>query len=126
MRENAGRCKRVDAAKTRQVESLRFVEQKIGAIVGEPAAEVTPKRVPFFREVAIDDVEVVVLAVAVQTNDLVRRILQIVVDVDDVSASGLAEPGHDGIVLAEVAREIDDGERRLGRATELPTNLQRI
>jgi hypothetical protein len=49
-----------------------------------------------------------------QAQHLARRILQIVVHGDDMRAGCLAQPRHHRVVLAEIAREVDERDRHLG------------
>ena len=52
--------------------------------------------------------------VVVQPHHLLRRVLQVVVHRDDVGAAGMAQPGHDRVVLAVVACVLDIDHRHGG------------
>ena len=59
----------------------------------------------------IDDVPVAEPRVIVEPDHLLGRVLQIVVHGDDVGAARVTQPGHDRVVLAEIARVLDVGDR---------------
>src|SRR5882724_1751460 len=52
--------------------------------------------------------------------DFLRGVLQVRIQCDDVVTAGLREPGHDGHVLSDIARE-DHHARGVGTFRELPT-----
>ncbi len=75
--------------------------------------------------VAEDDVEPLALRVLPQPHRLGRRILPVVVQVDDVGAAGVAPAGQDGVVLAEVPGVLDERDRDAGGAHEVAADRAR-
>jgi len=61
-----------------------------------------------------------------EADDLARRVLQIVVHGDDPGAARLAQTGHDGVVLAEIARQVDDGKRHRAAAHEIAADGEAV
>jgi hypothetical protein len=66
----------------------------------------------------VDDLVPGALRMREEALDLLRRVLQIVVHRDDVRASRVAQPGHNRVVLAIIAREIDQRDRDAGLLDE--------
>ena len=105
------RDKGAHAAEAREVEPLWLVEDKPGDPVGEAAAEIAPVGVPLLVVIGVDDLMAALLRVGEEALDLLRRVLQIVVHRDDVGARRVAQPGHHRVVLAVIARQVDEGDR---------------
>ena len=118
------RHERADAAKARQIEARRLVERPVGHAVREPAAGVAPGRVTLDLVVPEHDVEPFALRVLPQPHRLTRRILPIVIEVDDVGAARVAPAAQDGVVLAEVPRVLDEGDGDARRADEVPAHVR--
>ena len=60
-----------------------------------------------------------------EPHRLTRRILPIVIEIDDVRAPGVAPAGEDGVVLTEVARVLDERDRDASGAHEVAADLGR-
>ena len=74
----------------------------------------------------VDDVPVSQPRMVVEPDHLLGRILQVVVHGDGVGAARVAQPRHDRVVLAEVARVLDVGERHRGAPHQLLAHLAGI
>ncbi len=65
------------------------------------------------RALAVDDVEALLAPQAEHLGDHFRRILEVGVDDDNGLPARVVEPGGDGELVAEVAREGDEAEARV-------------
>ena len=61
-----------------------------------------------------------------QAHRLTRRVLAIVVEIDDVRATGVPPACQDRVVFAEVSGMLDDRDGNAGRAHELPAHRERV
>ena len=66
----------------------------------------------------VDDIPIAGSCVVEQANDFLRRILQVVIHGDDVSAARMAQPGHHRVVFAEIACVLDISQRHRRGAQE--------
>ncbi len=80
----------------------------------------------FFMVVCIDHVEIIVDRIVPQAHDLLWGVLEIVIHGDYMGATSLAQASHDGVMLAEIARQIHDSQRYSRLNAQLPTDGQRI
>ena len=60
-----------------------------------------------------------------EPHRFVRRILTVVIEVDDVSAARVTPAAEHRVVLAEIARVLDERDRHPGPAHELAADLAR-
>ena len=80
-------------------------------LLAKRRAEVAPAGVLLDGIAGVDHVPAAVARVVEQAHHFLGRVLQIVVHGDHVGAAGVAQAGHDGVVLAEIARVLDIGQR---------------
>ena len=95
-------------------EFRRFAQHDLGHFAVEPAAQVTPARLLFVVIAGVDDVAPLVELLQ-QPVDLIGRGLAVVVQADDDIAAALVEARHQRRMLAEIARQVDALDMRVGR-----------
>ena len=69
--------------------------------------------------VAKDHIEPLAARMLPEPHRLARRILPVVIQVDDVGALGVAPTGQNGVVLTEVPRVLDESDRDAGGTHEV-------
>jgi len=96
--------------------NMHLARQAVDGLVEAPGCPALEKRVvPSRGTPRVDDVEAA-LPLRQQIGDEFRRVLQVGVHDDDGIAVGAPEPGGQGGLVAEVARQIDDRDARVALA----------
>src|SRR5947209_2618372 len=114
------------AAKARQIKPFGLVEHKAGDPVREAAPEIAPERVLLFVVEGVDDLVPGALRVGEKALHFLWWVLQIVIHRDDMRPARVTQSGHDGVVLAIIAREIDQRDRDAGPLDEGAANSEAV
>ncbi len=101
-------------------------EQSIRAPIGEAAARIAPGGVRLRRVVRVDDILAGALRMLQEPQHFGWRVLQIIIHGDDVRATRSAQARHHRIVLAKIARQIDQGDRHSGAREQFAAHLTAV
>ncbi len=97
---------RLHALERGYTDTAWHAQQQARGEVAERAAGSFPKRMVWMTERGIAEI-IAVEDARIELGNVFRRVLQIVVHDDNHSTAGVPQSGHDGIVLAAIAPEID-------------------
>ena len=113
------------AAEAGEIKAGRLVEGPVGHAVGEPTAQIAPPRMPLVLVMPEHHIQPVLTGVLPQPHGLGRGVLAVVIQIHDVQAPRLPPAREHGVVLAVVARMVDENERPARRVHEFAANLRR-